>query len=424
MKGQKAMKLTFDKEAFTKDLETLISIKSINGNCGEKSENSPLGKGINDAIEAFLEIGKRFGFKTKNLGGYCGWIEMGEGEKMLGIIAHTDTVETGDGWTYPALSCTVTEEGYYGRGVIDDKGPALLALYVMKAIQDSGIKLDKRVRLIIGGDEESGGCKCIARYKETEELPSISFSPDADYPVVFGEKGLLRVKISGNEAAVPSDFKFEGGTVVNIVPDEARAIIDGKEYVEKGKAAHGSLPEKGENAILKLAEKIVPMIKDSAFSRLMSITTAKSMNIDIKDEITSLSINPSVIYADSQKCELSYDIRYPITADGEKVIENIKKAAEEKELSAEIYFHERPLYVPTDSHLVSTLSAIYKEHTGDDRKPMAIGGGTYAKSFENCVAFGVMFPDQPSTMHAPDEFWSHKDIAMNFDILTDAVIKL
>ena len=418
------MKFTFYREAFTKDLKTLIAINSINGNCGEKSENAPLGKGINDAIEAFLEIGKRFGFKTKNLGGYCGWIEMGEGEKMLGLIAHTDTVETGDGWTYPALECTETEEGYFGRGVIDDKGPALLSLYAMKAISDSGIKLDKRVRLIIGGDEESGGCRCIKRYKETEENPSISFSPDADYPVVFGEKGLLRVKISGEETSVPSDFKFEGGSVVNIVPDEARAFINGKEYFEKGKAAHGSLPEKGENAILKLAEKIVPMIEGSAFARLMSLTTAKSMNIDIKDEITSLSINPSVIYADSEKCTLSYDIRYPITADGEKVIENIKKAAEEKGLFAEIYFHEKPLYVPTDSHLVSTLWDIYKEHTGDNTEPMAIGGGTYAKSFENCVAFGVMFPDQPSTMHAPDEFWSHRDVAVNFDILTDAIVKL
>ena len=262
------MKLTFNKEAFTEDLKTLISINSINGNCGEKSENAPLGKGINEAIEAFLEIGKRFGFKTKNLGGYCGWIEMGEGEKMLGIIAHTDTVETGDGWTYPPLGCSVTEGGYYGRGVIDDKGPALLALYAMKAIADSGIKLDKRVRLIIGGDEESGGCKCITRYKETEEIPEISFSPDADYPVVFGEKGLLRVKISGKETAAPSDFKFEGGTVVNIVPDEARAFINGEEYFEKGIAAHGSLPEKGENAILKLAEKIVPMVKESALLAL------------------------------------------------------------------------------------------------------------------------------------------------------------
>ena len=220
------MTFAFDKEAFTNDLKTLIAINSINGNCGEKSENAPLGKGINDAIEAFLEIGKRFGFKTKNLSGYCGWIEMGEGEKMLGIIAHTDTVETGDGWSYPALECTRTEDGYYGRGVIDDKGPALLALYAMKAISDKNINLGKRVRLIIGGDEESGSSRCIKRYKETEELPSISFSPDAHYPVVFGEKGMLRVKISGTEENISPDFKFEGGSVVNIVHEDAKAFLN------------------------------------------------------------------------------------------------------------------------------------------------------------------------------------------------------
>lgn len=415
---------TFDKKAFADDLKTLIAINSINANCGKKTADAPLGEGINEAIEAFLAIGKRFGFKTKNLDGYCGWIEMGEGEKMVGIIAHTDTVETGDGWTYPALSCTETEDGFFGRGVIDDKGPALLALYAMKAIYDSGLSLDKRVRLIIGGDEESGGCKCIARYKETEEIPEISFSPDAEYPVVFGEKGLLRVRISGEETSVPDDFKFEGGTVVNIVPDEAVAMLLGKKYTEKGKAAHGSLPEEGENAILKLAEKIVPLVKDSTFARLMSLTTAQSMDIDIKDDMTALSINPSVISADSNMCSLCYDIRYPITADGEKVIENIRKSAEAKGLKADIYFHEKPLYVPTDSHLVNTLSKIYKEHTGDNTLPIAFGGGTYAKSFKNCVAFGVMFPNQPSTMHAPDEFWSHRDIAINFEILKDAIIKL
>lgn len=418
------MKLTFDRQGFLKDLQTLISINSINSNCGEVSEKAPLGEGINAAIEAFLEIGKRFCFRTKNLGGYCGYIEMGEGEELLGIIAHTDTVETGDGWTYPPLECTVTEDGVYGRGVIDDKGPALLALYAMKAISDSNIPLSKRVRLIIGGDEESGGCRCIKRYKETEEAPTISFSPDADYPVVYGEKGLIRVKICGDEVNIAPDFKFEGGKVINIVPDEAHAFVDGKAFFEKGKAAHGSTPEKGENAVLKLAAKISAIYPESTFAKLCSLDSAEALGIDIKDEATSISVNPSILVADSKKCSLSYDIRYPITADGDKVIESIEKAALAKGLTAEIFFHEKPLYVPLDSHLVKTLSAIYTKHTGDDRKPVAIGGGTYAKSFKNCVAFGVMFPDEPSTMHAPDEFWSHSNIAANFDIIAEAILSL
>lgn len=418
------MNLTFDRQEFLNDLKTLIAIKSIRGNCGAETREAPLGEGINDAIEAFLAIGRRFGFKTKNLDGYCGYIEMGEGEELLGIIVHTDTVETGDGWDYPALCCTVKEDGVYGRGVIDDKGPALLALYAMKAISDAKISLSKRVRLIIGGDEETGGCLCMKRYKETEELPTIAFSPDADYPAVFGEKGLLRVRIFGKETSMPEDFKFDGGKVVNIVPDEAHALINGEAFSEKGLAAHGSMPEKGENAILKLAEKISARFPQSTFSKLYSLTTAASLGIDIKDELTALSINPSVLHADSTQCELFYDIRYPITANGQEVIAAIGQHASEKGLEAQIIFHEEPLYVPTDSHLVKTLSKIYTEHTGDTTPPMAIGGGTYAKSFKNCIAFGVLFPGEPETMHAPNEFWAFNSIDKNFDIMADAIIRL
>lgn len=418
------MKLTFDKQAFLNDLKKVISIRSINGDCGEVNEKAPLGKGINDAIEAFLEIGRSFGFKAKNLDGYCGYIEMGEGEEMLGIIVHVDTVDTGEGWSYPPLECTVGEEGVFGRGVIDDKGPALLALYCMKAISDSKVPLNKRVRLILGGDEEAGSWKCMERYKKTEELPSIAFSPDAEYPAVFGEKGLLRVKIYGKEKNIAPDFRFDGGKVINIVPDEASAFIDGKEMHEKGKAAHGSMPEKGENAVIKLAEKISALYPESTFAKLASLTDAKALGIDIADEITKISVNPSVLIADSEKCELSYDIRYPITANGEEVISSIRKAAEKKGLSADIFFHETPLYVPRDSHLVKTLSAIYTEHTGDKSEPVAIGGGTYAKAFKNCVAFGAMLPDEPETMHSPDEFWSYRSMDINFDIISDAIYKL
>ena len=414
--------LNYDK--FLEDLKKVISIKSINGNCGPVTEKAPLGEGINEAIETFCQIGECMGFRTKNLDGYCGYIEMGEGEKMVGIIAHADTVETGDGWDYDALSCTVTEDGVYGRGVADDKGPAMLALHAMKAIADSKKPLGKRVRLIIGGDEESGGNRCIKRYKETEETPSISFSPDADYPVVFGEKGILRARIYGDEKNIAPDFKFEGGKIINIVPEEAHATLDGEELFAKGKSAHGSTPHKGENAILKLAPQICGKYPESTFSKLISLSTAASLGIDIEDEMTKLTINPAILEADSKKCSLSYDIRYPLTADGDVIIENIRKAAEEKGLCVEFGIHERPLYVPRDSHLVTTLSDIYAKHTGNDATPIAIGGGTYAKSFPNCVAFGIIFPGEKSTIHAPNEFWSHESIKLNFDIIKDAIERL
>ena len=414
----------FNYDNFLEDLKKIISIKSINGNCGKVTEKAPLGEGINEAIEEFLAIGKRMGMKTKNLDGYCGWIEIGEGEKMVGIIAHVDTVETGEGWGYDALSCTVTDDAVYGRGVADDKGPALLALYAMKEVMDSGKVLGKRVRLIIGGDEESGGNLCIKRYKETEETPSVSFSPDADYPVVFGEKGILRMRIFGKETAIAPDFKFEGGKIVNIVPEDARATIDGREISAKGKSAHGSTPDKGENAILKLAPEICALYPESTFAKLISLSSAASLGIDIKDEMTCLTINPAIMEADRESCSLSYDIRYPLTADGDEIMKNIRKAAEEKGLSVEFGIHEKPLYVPRESHLVTTLTQIYEEHTDYDSTPIAIGGGTYAKSFPNCVAFGIIFPGEQANIHGPNEMWTHKSIKLNFDIIKDAIERL
>ena len=412
------------REEFLADLKEVISINSINGDNGAVTKEAPLGEGVYKALEAFLEIGRRFGFKSVNLDGYAGYIECGEGAKTVGIIAHVDTVRAGDGWSYPPLECTVTEEGVYGRGVADDKGPALLALYAMRDAFENGLLKDKKVRLILGGDEESGVWQCIDRYQETEKDPDISFSPDAEYPVVYGEKGLLKVKISGIETAMPEDFSFEGGSVINIVPDKAKAYLNGTDLSEKGKAAHGSLPELGENAITKLGEKIASEYPESTFAKLISLASKKALGIDIKDEHGALSCNPSILRADSKKCALSYDIRYPITADGKTVISAITKAVEEKGLEVEIMSHDEPLYIPLDSHLITTLSGIYTEETGDKKGAISIGGGTYAKAFPNCAAFGIVLPGDPETAHQADEFWSFKSLEINSKIIAKAIERL
>lgn len=412
------------REEFLTDLKKVIAINSINGNNGAVTKEAPLGEGVYNAIEAFLDIGRRFGFTAVNLDGYCGYIECGEGEKTVGIIVHVDTVDVGDGWDYPSLECTVTEDGIYGRGVADDKGPALLALYAMRDAIEKGLLKDKKVRLILGGDEESGKWECIDRYQETEKDPDISFSPDAEYPVVFGEKGLLKVKISGVETAMAEDFCFEGGNVINIVPDKAKAFLNGKELFETGKAAHGSLPELGDNAIIKLGEKIAAEYPESAFAKLISLTTKASLGIDIKDEHGALSCNPSILRADSKKCALSYDIRYPITSDGNQVIDAITKAAEEKGFTVELMSHDEPLYIPFDSHLIKTLSEVYTEETGDKKGAVSIGGGTYAKAFSNCAAFGVILPGDPETAHQANEFWGFESIEINSKIIAKAIERL
>lgn len=419
------MNIKFDEEAFISDLKTLISINSINGDCGPKSEYAPLGQGINTAIEYYIALGRKFGFRTKNLDGYCGYIEFGEGDELLGIIAHADTVALGIGWDSNPLECIVKNGNLYGRGVSDDKGPALLALYCMKAVSESDIKLNKRVRLIIGGDEESGVWKCIERYKKTEEIPSVSFSPDAEYPVVFGEKGMIKIKLFADEINQPADFSIAGGKIINIVPDYAKAIVNGKEYEAFGKPAHASRPELGENAILKLGTMLNNAGIKCMSTKLINLSTKENLNINISDELSGeLTLNPSIISADSNSCEIYYDIRYPITANGDEIIKSINNAAIKNGFSSEVLFHEKPLHVPKDSHLVRTLSQIYRECTNDNCDAIAIGGGTYAKAFPNCVAFGTVFPGDEETAHAPNEYWSLDSIRKNFEIISKAIINL
>ena len=212
-------------EQFIKDLIGLLRIKSENRD-QDINENSPLGQGVHDAITYVLELGKKWGFETKDIDGYCGYIEMGEGEEMIGLLTHIDTVPIGDGWIYEPFNGTLADGKLFGRGACDDKGPTMMCLYAMKALKDSGVKLNKRIRLIFGGDEESGIWKCMERYKETEEKPTCAFSPDASYPATYAEKGILRIKVFRDFDESIKPIAIQCGIKSNIVPAYACAEID------------------------------------------------------------------------------------------------------------------------------------------------------------------------------------------------------
>ena len=175
------------KEEMLSSLKTLISFPSIS--IENNDPKMPFGKACNDALEYILKLGKELGFRIKNIDGYCGYIEFGEGEEIVGIIGHLDVVPADDNWTYSPFNASIKDDKLYGRGAIDDKGPVISALYAMKAVLDT-TKVNKRVRLILGLNEEKDW-KCIKYYKEHEELPTIGFSPDADFPCIYAEKGIL-----------------------------------------------------------------------------------------------------------------------------------------------------------------------------------------------------------------------------------------
>ena len=232
-----------NEKQFLADLRGLLQIKSVNGGCGPVTDEAPLGKGVYDALEYMLALGRKFGFRTKNLDGYCGWIEMGEGSRLVGIIAHVDTVPVEeDGWLAPPFDGTVIDGRLYGRGACDDKGPAMTALYAMKAVADSGLTPGKRVRLILGGDEEAGDWRCMARYRKTEEAPDCAFTPDSEYPVTYAEKGILHVRIyrALDEGVQPLSISCPNA--YNVVPAHAEAEAGGVRYEAAGKASHAMAP--------------------------------------------------------------------------------------------------------------------------------------------------------------------------------------
>lgn len=177
------------RDEMIKDLEKMIKIPSKLE--GYDDKEYPFGKNIDDALNEFLKIAENLGFRTKNIDKYCGYVEFGEGEELVGIIGHLDVVPEGEGWTYPPFELTIRDDILYGRGTIDDKGPVIASLYAMKAVMEK-TAIHKRVRLIVGLNEENDW-KCINYYKEHEEMPIIGFSPDADFPCIYSEKALLTV---------------------------------------------------------------------------------------------------------------------------------------------------------------------------------------------------------------------------------------
>ena len=181
-----------NKDELIKNLQELIKIPSVHSE--SNNVNEPFGENTIKALEYTLNLGKKLGFKTKNIDGYCGYIEFGEGPELIGIVGHLDVVPEGENWTYPPFDARIEDNKMYGRGAIDDKGPVMASLYAMKAVMDycseNNISINKRVRLILGLNEERDW-KCINYYKGHEEIPSIGFSPDADFPCIYAEKGLL-----------------------------------------------------------------------------------------------------------------------------------------------------------------------------------------------------------------------------------------
>lgn len=148
------------------------------------------------------------------------------------MLAHLDVVPAGNNWTVNPFALTEREGRYLGRGIIDDKGAAMVALYCLRALKENGAEPCNRMRVIYGTAEETGMTDMDGYFKQ-QPLPDMAFTPDSDYGICRAEKGILHLEISTptNEAKVLS--QFHSGKAINAVPDIAYVMLDSSDYDEQ-----------------------------------------------------------------------------------------------------------------------------------------------------------------------------------------------
>lgn len=423
---------------FLKDLENLIKIPSVLDESMLGNKEHPFGKGPKEALLYMESLAKRDGFESKIYDNMVLEITYGKSSDFILAAGHLDVVPFGDGWDTPPtkLIYDKTRDALIGRGTLDDKGASLATYYALKIIKEKNIEIGRKIKLILGSDEESGS-RCVKRYNElVKETPKYGFIPDSDFPLVFSEKGILRLKITGYDEKLKSSTEC---SPANMVPNKVSLTLknphNGKEtFTGTGLNAHGSIPETGKNAVIDLVRNL----KKEGFSSLLIDTIDKYFNkngkddtkgillgIDAKDkEMGNLTQNLGYFKVSNGNFEIVLDIRYPKTITSLKIKETVSKKLG-KDFTITISSDTPRLYISPKSNLVKTLSGIYQKQTGDKKtKIIATGGGTYAREFKNTVAFGPGFPNRISLMHAPNEFILKKDLMLAGSIYLEALIKL
>ena len=415
-------------DEYIKNLETLVSFKSVGG---EKSDGAPFGAGVRGALDFFLKVARDMGFSVTDYDGYAGEIAFGEGEE-IGIIGHVDVVPEGSGWDTEPYTLTLKDGEYYGRGVLDDKGPLFAALFALKELKDSGVSPKRKFRLFIGTNEETGWQD--AEYlKAHATLPEYGFSPDGNFPVSYAEKGMAIVEFK--IPALKNFYALSGGTVINAVCDHATAKpkftpdqkllkkyglkFDGKIIESFGKAAHGSRPDLGKNAVKPLFEYFLSCGEDVK-SVLDFLFNDKGGLKNFTTEQGDITFSPDLLFEKDGDVYIKCDCRFPYPIEEKSLIAVFDTFG----LDYKMTVKHGTQYVEKDGFLVKTLLSAYKSVMGGDPKPISQGGSTFARVFKKGVAFGPEFPEIPSTIHEPNERVKKEDLKKIYEIYKKAIFML
>ena len=431
------------KEDMIADLTELIAIKSISGT-----------DGCQEAIDWMIKKAEQYGLKAEKVGNLGCHVELGEGGKLCGVLSHLDVVPEGNNWNSLPFELSVGDGYMYGRGIADDKGAALVNLYCLRALKDLGVTGKNTVRAIYGVDEERG-MEDMDEYFSLQPIPDMSFTPDSEYGICQYEKGILQLELYADTHDGTTLTQMHSGKAVNAVPDTAYALldctenedhqlarladakagsfeiyytIDGLMVLSRGTSAHGSTPEKGLNAATALIDLLTSNFALPTMGSIPAFishyigtdTDGVMLGIKMRDkESGPLTVNVGTVHIDQGYATCTMDIRYPVTADGEQILEKLRTLGEREHIHVKVLHHNPPLKMDDDSDIVRLLSDSYEAVMGEKPLLYATGGGTYARKLGGKgVAFGPVFPGEESNMHnaneclSVDKFYQHAQICL------------
>ena len=433
------------------DLAELIAIQSVSG----------IQESCKEALDWVMRKAIGFGLKAESIDNVAGHVELGEGGKLCGVLSHLDVVPEGNNWDSLPFELSVGDNGYmYGRGIADDKGAALINLYCMKALKDNGVVGKNTLRAIFGTNEERGMTD-MDEYFQYEPVPDLSFTPDSEYGICKGEKGIIQLELYADTHDGTTLTQLHSGKAVNAVPDTAYALldctenedhqlarladakegsfefyytIDGMMVLSRGKAAHAADPDEGLNAATALIDLLTSNFALPTLGSLPSFishyigldTDGVMLGLKMRDkESGPLTVNVGTVHIDDGYATCTLDIRYPVTADGNEILEKLTRQANSEGIHVKVLSHQEPLYLDEDSEIIRILSESYETVMGEKPELYTTGGGTYARKLGGKgVAFGPVFKGEVSNIHNANECINVDKFFMHARICLEAMYNL
>lgn len=449
------------------ELQKLIKMKTVTS---APAPGAPFGEAIGRSLSYIVGLGKAKGFECTDFEGYASEISFGVGQESIGVASHIDVVPEGKGWAFDPFGGEMIDGRVYGRGAVDDKGPLVAAFYACLALKESGISLRRKVKHIIGTDEETGRFDCIKYYKERAEVPSCGIVPDSWFPAVYAEKGFVNYRfireITNKDSGNIILTAMRGGEAYNIVAPEAyaefRATIKGIKAIEdtfcaflekdeeaegeitieneilrvvfRGKAAHASVPEDGVNAIsalLRFLERLTfyPESLCNSIHKLANLIACDSLGTGLgtshRDHTGFLTNNVGMIHMDQNRMEVKMNLRCPVTLNMDDLYSRLATAADHAAMSFDLVGYNPHYYIEQDDPNLQMLVNIYREVTGEtESQPKAHGGGSYARILDGFIPFGPSFQNEPLFFHKQDEYITKERLLLLSRIYARALYEL